>query len=709
MPQSKAEGQITPLAAYTGRASGSLGATSYGAQVNGPQFQIQGAGPEAWFGPSQPLAPFAPPGTGGRQYDYPFGTNLLYTPRGESDVSFIVLRNLADALPEVRIAIEHRKAEVAAWEWDIQPVLTAKDRRKSAGKAADDDPRALKIKENYLRKPDKRRHFAMWLGALMEDMLVVDAATIYPRYTEGGDLWSLDTVDGTTIKPLIDETGRPPMPDVGPAYQQVLHGVPAADFHFDELMYLPRNVRTGKLYGMSPVEQIILTVNIALRRQIYTLNYYTEGNMPEGFYSLPKEWDAAQIKQWQEWWDAELAGNLAGRQRLRFMPAGGELIETKQPPLKDMYDEWLMRIICAAFNVSPSPYVMDNTKATAQTVQLTTSQRGAEASKLWIKSFMDDIIQERLGYSDLEFVWSGDDNVDPLQEAQTQVALVGAGIMTVDECRVERGLDPYGIGPTTTQPVTPLLESYKAAVENIENPPPPPTIVQAPPGGGAAGEAKPAPAAASAKQPAASTKQPPAKEKTTKKGALRSLYVHRLLKNAEDVSAWAKKQGFNTTLDDMHVTIAFSRIPVDWDKTPSNNADLAVHGGKRELAKFGEATVLKFEASALSDRHDMFRKAGASWDYAEYHPHVTLTYDSADVDLDNVEPYSGPLVFGGEDYDEIDEDWKDRIAEKGEPARFLTEADVQAIAVEVAKLSNTPFQRRRFSYKATFWPQASFD
>jgi hypothetical protein len=43
---------------------------------------------------------------------------------------------------------------------------------------------------------------------LVEDMLVIDAATIYPRYTRGGSLYSLDIVDGATIKPLIGEDGR---------------------------------------------------------------------------------------------------------------------------------------------------------------------------------------------------------------------------------------------------------------------------------------------------------------------------------------------------------------------------------------------------------------------------------------------------------------------------------------------------------------------
>ncbi|HZZ63844.1 MAG TPA: hypothetical protein VFE63_22215 [Roseiarcus sp.] len=58
-------------------------------------------------------------------------------------------------------------------------------------------------------------------------------------------------IDGATIKPLIGEDGRAPEPP-DPAYQRVLHGVPAADFSAGELLYLPRNVRAHKLYGMSP-------------------------------------------------------------------------------------------------------------------------------------------------------------------------------------------------------------------------------------------------------------------------------------------------------------------------------------------------------------------------------------------------------------------------------------------------------------------------
>jgi hypothetical protein len=44
-----------------------------------------------------------------------------------------------------------------------------------------------------------------------------------------------------------------------------------------------------------------------------------------------------------------MSGNLARRRMTKFMPADFKLIETRQPPLKDMYDEWLARIICYAF------------------------------------------------------------------------------------------------------------------------------------------------------------------------------------------------------------------------------------------------------------------------------------------------------------------------------------------------------------------------
>ena len=238
------------------------------------RYVITGVSPDTWFGPLQPLAPMAPPEVKGRQWDYPFGANLNYIPRAEDGVSFPELRGLADALPLLRAVIETRKDQIAAQSYAI---------RARARWESPDVSKSIDAVTCFLARPDRRHSFADWLRMLLEEMLVIDAATLYPRYNRGGSLYALDIIDGATIKPLIGEDGRAPEPP-DPAYQQILKGIPAADFSAEELLYLPRNVRAHRLYGMSPVEQIALTVNIALRRDASTLDYYRTGSSPDAFH-----------------------------------------------------------------------------------------------------------------------------------------------------------------------------------------------------------------------------------------------------------------------------------------------------------------------------------------------------------------------------------------------------------------------------------------
>jgi hypothetical protein len=398
------------------------------------RYVITGVSPDTWFGPLQPLAPMAPPEVKGRQFDYPFGANLNYIPRAEDGISFGELRGLADALPLLRAVIETRKDQIAGQNYAV---------RARARADTPDVSKSIDAVSRFLIRPDRRHSFADWLRMLVEEMLVIDAATIYPRYARGGGLHSLDIIDGATIKPLIGEDGRAPeAPD--PAYQQILKGVPAADFSADELIYLPRNVRSHRLYGMSPVEQIALTVNIALRRDAATLDYYRSGSSPDAFATLPKEWTADQIRSFQDYFDALMSGNLARRRMTKFMPADFKLIEARQPPLKDMYDEWLARIICYAFSVPASPFVTQVNRATSETLRMQATQEGLVPLKNWIKSALDRVIQECMNEPALEFVWVGDDAVDPLQQAQTLDILVTAGIKTREEARAELGLGPAG-------------------------------------------------------------------------------------------------------------------------------------------------------------------------------------------------------------------------------------------------------------------------
>ena len=68
--------------------------------------------------------------------------------------------------------------------------------------------------------------------------------------------------------------------------------------------------------------------------------------------------------------------------------------------------------------------------------------------KAWVKSALDQVIQECMNEPGLEFVWVGDDAVDPLEQAQTLQILVGAGIKTREEARADLGLGPRAAAAT---------------------------------------------------------------------------------------------------------------------------------------------------------------------------------------------------------------------------------------------------------------------
>jgi hypothetical protein len=262
----------------------------------------------SWFGPLDPLAPVAPAAVAGRQFDYLPGWNLTVSPRADAAVSPEHLRALADNCDLVRLAIETRKDQLAALEWTVAP-------RRRTGPAAD-DPRALRAMD-LLAYPDREHAWDEWVRMLVEDMLVLDAATIYPRRALDGSLWGLEPIDGGTIKRVIDDGGRTPAPPL-PAYQQILKGLPATDYTTDQLLYLPRNPRSNRIYGSSPVEQVLTTINIALRRQLHKLEYYTEGSQPDAFFGVPADWTTDQLRGIMY----ESQRVLAGRAALRRNPGG---------------------------------------------------------------------------------------------------------------------------------------------------------------------------------------------------------------------------------------------------------------------------------------------------------------------------------------------------------------------------------------------------
>jgi hypothetical protein len=392
------------------------------------------------------LPPAAPDSAAGRQFDYQTGYNMQSRPRSGESVGFDQMRALADGYDLLRLVIETRKDQICKLQWTIKP-------RDVAGTLGDEsakqDPRCEALVQ-FFRKPDRENNWETWLRMLLEDLLVLDAPTIYPRMTNGGALYALEPLDGATIKRVIDHGGRTPID--GPAYQQVLKGVAATDYARGELFYLPRNRRTHKIYGYSPVEQIITTVNLALRRQLHLMSYYTDGSTPDLIFTVPAEWQPAQIKQFQEWWNLLLQGNIQGRRGTMFVPHGVSPVNTKEQALKNEFDEWLARVVCFAFSVSPQPFIKEMNRATAETGQNSALSEGLAPLMQWVKSMMDDIIAQ-FAAPDLEFIWKNTESIKPKEQAEIDKIYVDANILTADEVRAKR----FGLSakPKEEQPALP--------------------------------------------------------------------------------------------------------------------------------------------------------------------------------------------------------------------------------------------------------------
>jgi HK97 family phage portal protein len=382
------------------------------------------------FSPAEPLVPTTQERL--RTWDFPVGYNLVYTPRAYEDVGFDDLRALAEYYL-VAAAIETRKDQIEKFDWAI----VARD---------PDSPRAdaqrrIDALTEFWRQPDGETEFASWLRTALHDLLTIDAPAFEIRRTRGGDVIGLDVVDGATIKLLLDETGRRPAPPA-PAYEQVIHGRPWRLLTSDELLYAPRNRRSDHAYGFGPVEQVMLYINIGLRRAITQLNYYTAGNVPEGIISAPEGWNAEQIRSFQEWFDSLLSGNLAERNKVVWTPAGARYQAFKTSPVEREFEEWLARVICYVFSLPPTPLVNQVNRATSETMQEASISEGNQPLMAWTKRLADRVIQRHMGHDDLEFAWQTVDPLTPEAQAAMLVSLVKEGIISRNEARGDRGLEP---------------------------------------------------------------------------------------------------------------------------------------------------------------------------------------------------------------------------------------------------------------------------
>jgi len=440
------------------------------------------------FGPGTPLQPS--PNTeeqteGPRQFQYPVGINTVITPRREQPgllTPFEQLRHLASLYDVAAMCIAVRIEELQGMPW------SAVARNKKLQNSLQGEADAVAA---FFAHPDKLNDFSAWIGMILYELFSIDALTLYKHPDRAGRLHSLEVVDGSTIKPLLDERGRTV------EYQQILHGAPASQYHRPEadapdeklptfapheLVYRPRWTRSFTPYGFPPTEWVILRINTALRKQSFDLAYFTDGNIPDMIGSPPDDrtLNPQQVSEFETWFNAVLEGDDAARRKVRFVPWNMNLKELRPFSYETALDEWMLKITCSAFGVPPQElgFTNDVNKATAELQEAVNDRRGLRPLTMWLKQMLDRFIQSDLAeswqprqiislpgqatrpaqnpFKLLEWQWQFGDDEDRLTQAQTDQIYLSAGVVSPNEIRAMRFGDTLD-GAAPEMPLTPAL------------------------------------------------------------------------------------------------------------------------------------------------------------------------------------------------------------------------------------------------------------
>jgi hypothetical protein len=457
--------------------------------------------PMVAFGPGVPVFPAAidplRPDSGRpepRLTEYQVSTNLP----GVSDrlVPWKVLRDAAEHGGLPRRCIEIRKNEVStlAWTVTITQGAVEKAQADNPGQSRADVEAELGKRLGphiarctaFWEQPNVREgeYFAEWVSKVLEEHLVLDALAIYPRYTYGGDLHSLEVIDGSTIKPLRDHSGGRPQPP-NPAYQQLLWGFPRGEFladvdpegqilngyRSDQLIYKRRNVRTWTQYGYSAVEQALEDVDVWLRRRGWIRAEYTDGAVPRGLLKQVNGgpgWTPGQVLDYERGLNDAYGGQTGERHRLRVLPPGMELqtqadvAERYRPE----YDLFLIKAIAAHFDVTIAELGYTEQGGLGSTGwhegQAAVEQRkGTMPTTRWLQQLITAISRRHLGMPpELEFRFLGLEEEDEASADQVAENRVKSGRMTYNEDRDRMGLPRFNF-PEADMP---MIHGYSGVI-----------------------------------------------------------------------------------------------------------------------------------------------------------------------------------------------------------------------------------------------------
>jgi hypothetical protein len=347
------------------------------------------------------------------------------------------LRRFAET-PIARKAINTIKDRIAGMHWRIQA---------RHGQSLDDLPGAaerVSILVENLHQPNPEDSFRSLIEQVLEDVLVGGFGAIEIDLTaEAQRPLTLWPVDGASIRIRTDWDGNP----ASPRYVQST-GKFMADAEItladEDLSYIRLNPRTYTPFGLGKLEVAFETIHEFLSAHRYAARMASNTVVQYALWvqNLSPQHHERLIR----WWQDEIEGT--GKVPILSVDTKPEVLRFAGGTDADLRLEWqefLIRIIADAFDLPPVLLGLErDVNRNTATTQYDDAFRTAvvPVARLLAEHLTRDIISKRLGWSDLEFVFTDVDAPNELEQAQIQQTLIGCGVLTVNEVRRMRGLVP---------------------------------------------------------------------------------------------------------------------------------------------------------------------------------------------------------------------------------------------------------------------------
>jgi len=345
------------------------------------------------------------------------------------------LRRFAET-PLARKAINTIKDRVAGMRWRIQP-------RK--GRDLAELPlgaERVRILSDNLDAPNADDSFRSLAEQVLEDVIVGGFGAIEVQLTgEPARPLALWPVDGASIRLRADWDGLPASPRYvqatgrfGPEGQVTL-----AD---DELIYIRLNPRTHTPFGLGRLEVAFETINAFLGAYRYAARLAS--NTVVQYALWLQDLSPAHHERLIRWWQDEIEGT--GRVPILSVESKPEVLRFgggTDADLRLAWQEFLLRVIADAFDLPPFFLGVErdvNRSTAAEMNDVAFRSAIVPTARLFAEHLTRDAIGKKLGWADLEFVFTDVDARNEMEEAQIQEILLRNGVLTVNEVRRMRGL-----------------------------------------------------------------------------------------------------------------------------------------------------------------------------------------------------------------------------------------------------------------------------